>query len=179
MPNNQSGETCMKLLKRTLKWAFGVVVILAVSFVIVVGPWPVYRDSKYKNTDYYAKALQAIDEASGRSGIGASQGKFSAGWAVKDITPKVGMPMAGYGGRPNGMRSTGVHDPVFVKAVALSDGKDTVVLLGADILLVVPTLRQLTEKKVAERIPLTSNNILYHADTCYLRYDYLVIYRLK
>jgi hypothetical protein len=52
------------------------------------------------------------------------------GWSLGTVVAVMG----GYGGRPNGKRSTGVHDPLFVKATALSDGKDTVVLLGADML---------------------------------------------
>ena len=45
------------------------------------------------------------------------------------MTPPVGTPMAGYGAR-RGAASTGVHDDLYVKAVAFSDGVDTAVIVA-------------------------------------------------
>jgi len=55
-----------------------------------------------------------------------------------------------------------MHDPLLVKAIALSDGKDTVVLVGADMLQTLPNLLELVERKVAAKTPLAPRNILYH-----------------
>lgn len=152
----------MKLLKKIVLWTLVVLVVVAAAFLVVVGPWPVYKDSKYKSAAFYTEAIQAIDRAVDETGLGEGTGTLSAGWAVRDMTPKVGTPMAGYSARPNGKRSTGVHDPLFVKALALSDGKDTVVLVGADMLQTLPNLLELVENKVAGKTPLTPNDILYH-----------------
>ena len=151
------------MTKRIFRWSTGAVAAVAVSSgCVVVGPWPVYKDSEYKTAAYYKDAIEAIDRAASTSGIGDHQGTLTAGWAAREITPRIGVPMGGYSGRPNGKRSTGVHDPLFVKAIALSDGKDTVVLVGADMLQTLPNLLELVERKVAARTPLASRNILYH-----------------
>jgi neutral ceramidase len=181
----------MKKIKKILGWSLGTVVAVATSFVVVVGPWPVYKDSEYKTAAYYKEALQSIDQAASKTGIGERQGTLTAGWAARDITPKVGVPMGGYGGRPNGKRSTGVHDPLVVKAIALSDGKDTVVLVGSDMLQTLPNLLELIESKVGAKTPLTPRHILYHsshshcgpgglapglaANVCYGKYDPAVV----
>jgi Neutral/alkaline non-lysosomal ceramidase, N-terminal len=49
------------------------------------------------------------------------------------------VPLAGYGAR-NGEPSTGVHDSVFVKAIALKAGISRVVFVGADLLIMPPNI---------------------------------------
>lgn len=58
---------------------------------------------------------------------------LKAGTAKVEITPPVGTPTAGYGKR-QGKSSAGIRDPLYVRAVSLSDGQDTVVILSADLL---------------------------------------------
>ena len=60
--------------------------------------------------------------------------KLKAGAAKVEITPAVGTPLAGYSKR-HGKPSTGIRDPLYVRAIALSDGEDTVVFISADILI--------------------------------------------
>ncbi len=59
---------------------------------------------------------------------------LTAGTAKVEITPAVGTPLAGYSKR-KGKPSTGIRDPLYVRALAVSDGKDTVVFVSADILI--------------------------------------------
>ncbi len=61
-------------------------------------------------------------------------GPLTAGVAKVEITPPVGTPLAGYSKR-RGRPSTGIRDPLFVRALALSDGEDRIVLVSADLLL--------------------------------------------
>lgn len=56
-----------------------------------------------------------------------------AGAAKVDITPAVGTPLAGYSKR-RGKPSVGIRDPIYVRALAVSDGQDLVVLVSADLL---------------------------------------------
>lgn len=55
---------------------------------------------------------------------------FSAGFATSDITPPAGWRRAG---SYTEFASTGVHDPLFAKALVLSQGPTTVALVGNDL----------------------------------------------
>ncbi|MFO0664543.1 MAG: neutral/alkaline non-lysosomal ceramidase N-terminal domain-containing protein [Polyangiaceae bacterium] len=68
-----------------------------------------------------------------------------AGAAKVDATPKIGVPLGGYGGRMSGSvdldptndvtffkPSTGVRDPIYCKALILSDGKTKVGFMSVD-----------------------------------------------
>lgn len=58
---------------------------------------------------------------------------LSAGVSKVEITPPVGTPLAGYAKR-KGKPSVGIRDPLYVRALALSDGQDTVVIVSSDLL---------------------------------------------
>jgi len=104
-------------------------------FVAVIGPWPVYKDSQFAASAYCKKALADIDKNIALSDFTATPGTLKAGWGVAKMTPKVGTPLGGLSARM-GRPSTGVHDDLYSKAICLSDGKDTVALIGDDILIV-------------------------------------------
>jgi len=142
---------------------FGVLVlILTTGFVILVGPWPTYSGS-FEGKRYFRQALADIDANARESAIAVNPGRLQAGWGKRCITPpKPGVPMAGYGNR-RGAPSTGVHDDVYVKALALSDGVDTAVLVGADILIVPENVAEMVREEVARRTPLTANDVYFSA----------------
>jgi neutral ceramidase len=152
----------VKRLKKILLGGFVVLVMLALLFVGLAGPWPVYEDSNFEEADYYANALSDLDASAAQSDLNPAPGALRAGWASRVMTPAVGTPLGGYGDR-NGAPSTGVRDDLHVKAIALNDGVDTVVLVGADMLLIPPTVTAHVIKAVQEKTPLTENQILYHA----------------
>ncbi|MBI3318735.1 MAG: neutral/alkaline non-lysosomal ceramidase N-terminal domain-containing protein [Candidatus Omnitrophica bacterium] len=62
---------------------------------------------------------------------GAAQ--ITAGAARVEITPPVGTPLAGHSKR-QGRPSQGIRDPLYVRALVLSDGEDTAVFICADLL---------------------------------------------
>lgn len=70
--------------------------------------------------------------------------------------------MAGYSARQS-KPATGVHDDVYVKAVAFNDGVDTAVVVGADMLLIPPNVADMVREAVAKASPLTANNIFFTA----------------
>ena len=138
-----------------------VLVLLAGSFVILFGPWPTYK-SGFEDKDYYKKALAEIERHKKRLEINSSVGQFEAGWACRSITPEVGTPLAGYGDR-KGKPSIGVHDEIFVKALAVSDGTDVAVIVGADMLIIPENVADMVRQRVSEQTPLTANEILFNA----------------
>jgi len=151
----------MRILKRI---ALGLVVLALIAVagvVLLVGPWPLYSDSHYEQSGYFRKALAAIDAAAEETHLGNVAGPLQAGWAEREITPPIGHPMAGYGTRPNNKLSTGMLEPLFVRALALNDGQDTVVLLGSDMLQTLPNLLAMVEARVSKTVGLRNRNIMY------------------
>jgi hypothetical protein len=135
--------------------------LLVLGFVLMVGPWPLYSDSHFQKAGYYKKALAAIDAATENSHHPRNAGPLRAGWAEREITPKPRYPMAGYGTRPNNKLSTGVLEPLYVRTLALSDGTNTVVFVGSDMLQTLPNLLALVEVRISKTVSLTNRNIMY------------------
>ncbi len=152
----------MKMLKKILLGIVLFVAAVAVLFVACIGPWPVYKDSKFASSSYYKKALADIDKNTALADITGTPGKLRAGWAARSITPPKGTPLNGYGDR-KGAPSTGVRDELYSKAVVFGDGVDNVALVGNDILIITPNVTDLVRKKVGAQTPLTANNILFTA----------------
>ncbi len=72
--------------------------------------------------------------------VDTQEGTVEAAVAVKEITPPVGEPMAGYSGRlPK--ESTGIKDKLFAKSISLKVGGKFVSIVSADILLFLPQIR--------------------------------------
>ena len=150
----------------------GVLCAIIALFVACVGPWPI-TPSGFEGTDYFNRDIAAIDQRACLNQLTDTPGRLQAGWGTCSIHPEPGLPMAGYGVRqnireylfgdkPTGL-STGVHDNLQVKALALSDGHDVAVLVGADLLLVPPNVAETVRREVAKRTPLSANNILFGA----------------
>ena len=152
----------MSRLKKFLLGIAITVAVLVVLFLVMVGPWPVYKDAKFETARYYRQALAAIDENVLESQITRSPGPLKAGWGVRIITPPAGVPLAGYSSR-GGAPSTGARDDLHVKALALSDGKDTAVLVGSDMLIIPPNIAQMVRDAVTGASMLTANDILFTA----------------
>ncbi len=146
------GSLCLLL-------AAGMVVIAA--FAVIIGPWPVYGDSRYADSAFFKQTLRRIDQHLAKTELTDSPGRLQAGWAEHDMTPPAGTPMAGYAGRPNEKRCTAIHDPVFCRAIVLSDGRDTVALAGSDMLMTTVNLAEKVWKKAAEQTALTPDTILF------------------
>ncbi|HOV61697.1 MAG TPA: neutral/alkaline non-lysosomal ceramidase N-terminal domain-containing protein [Candidatus Hydrogenedentes bacterium] len=153
----------MKIFKRIVLGFLIVVVTIVFLFWLFIGPWPVYKDNRFAEKNYYKKALQAIDEGAARNDFTANPSRLQAGWAEVTITPKIGTPMAGYGGRPDGKRSRGVRDELHCRVLAVSDGKDMAAIVTTDMLLTPPTVAELVWQKAPQRTPLDRHNIYFTA----------------
>lgn len=153
-------------MTRKKKIALGVAAVpvtFVLLFVVLVGPWPVYRDSHYQDQAYYRDALAAIETHAVSSHLTSEPGTLQAGWARRNITPPIGAPMGGYSGRKNDKKSTGVRDELYVRAMALSDGVDTAVLVGSDMLIVPPNVSAAVRENVAAQAGLSPDQILFNA----------------
>jgi len=136
--------------------------VLAATWIVIVGPWPAYRGG-YAGTAYALETLGDIAAAAAQDlGVGRSAGSLRAGYGEAEITPPIGTPLAGYGQR-RGAPSTGVHDPLYVKALALHDGHDEVVLVGSDLLLVPDSVAESALVQLAADPGLERRQVLFTA----------------
>ena len=113
-----------------------------IVLVIVVGPWPAYEGDP---DGPYARTTRArLDEMP----LSATTGPVLAAVASARITPPVGEPLAGYSAR-SPMASDALADELWAKALSLSNGKQTVTIVGGDILLMLPHLRDAILRQAA------------------------------
>jgi len=88
--------------------------------------------------------------------------EFEAGVAAIDITAPVGTPLAGYGDRW-GRPSTGIHDPVYARALYLSDGETPVVIVTSDLIGIFKDFRDRVLARLPDDLGVPHNNILLSA----------------
>ncbi len=144
----------------------GIIVLLLVVngaglVVTFIGPWPAYGARDIAEQPYYRQAQAAIDARAAELSEHA-EGRFHAGWAKADMTPPIGTPLAGYGDRA-GAPSTGVHDPLFVRALAVSDERHQAVILAADMLIVPPNVADAVRERLRVAAGLSEHDLLFNA----------------
>ncbi len=88
--------------------------------------------------------------------------EFEAGVATIDITAPVGTPLAGYGDRW-GRPSTGIHDPVYARALYLSDGETPVVMVTSDLIGIFKDFRDRVLAHLPDDLGVPHQNILLSA----------------
>lgn len=79
----------------------------------------------------------------------AEKGPLRAGAAQRDITPPPGLAMSGFLIRNGPAAAVGIHDPLFVGALAAADGRSTVLLLTYDLIGLPAEWIESTRKQVA------------------------------
>ena len=104
----------------------------------------------YFQSSYYQKTKTRLDSLQKNRVV--FDDFVEAGFSKVSITPSLGnakdsmevgqfkeAPLAGFGAR-KGKSATGTHDSIFVKAAAIQVGKQLVVIVGADILIMPPNI---------------------------------------
>lgn len=128
-----------------------------------------------------ASTFTAVDQTlaprpGGQPQVSKSQStNFRAGFGRATLTPKVGavvdrpeagefrsVPLAGYGDR-HGQPATGVHDEVWVKAVAFAAGGSTGVVVSADALIIPREVAESTAANLAGTHGLRRDQICFSA----------------
>ncbi len=82
-------------------------------------------------------------------------GAFRASAVKVDITPKTPQWLMGYGPRT----STGVHDPIFHRIVAMDDGKTQFYLISSDLCLFSPALYDEVAERLHKDLGVESRNV--------------------
>lgn len=151
--------------------------VLAIIGVILLLIWVVLIDpvdyTPYWETPYYAATKSRLEQA--QQELTSGTGPLEIGFSKVSITPKIGAiadnsqagifietPMAGYGNR-EGKPATGVHDSLFVKAVALRAGTETMVLISADMLIMPPNISAGVSEAIQSKIGLDRGQLLFSA----------------
>jgi len=80
-----------------------------------------------------------------------------AGFGLIEISPLVGTPMAGY---LNARYVSGVHDPLFARALALTDGQTSALVISFDLIGLADADVAAIRKAVAERVPVDEQRII-------------------
>lgn len=133
------------------------VVLVVVAVVALVSP---VDDRPYLRTPYHSNTVGRLNAALAALPPAEAKGHpLTAGWARVKLTPRLGaaadspekgefrwVPLAGFGAR-RGAPAEGIHDDVWVKALALESGGRRVVFVGIDAL-IVP--REVSEAVAAE-----------------------------
>jgi neutral ceramidase len=126
-----------------------------VAAVLVAGCFPLDY-TPLEDHRFYRKALSIREEL---RPIPLDSGPLLAGSAKIEITPAVGTPLAGFGGR----RSTGVHDPVYARAMVISNGSATLAIVSADVLAMTDDLSEAVVARIGREVPISKANILITA----------------
>ena len=131
---------------------FGVIlgIFLVSIFLIFFLSTSYVERTSYFQGDYYQKTSARIDSI--KSVMPIINDSIQAGFAKVSITPVLNIsediypegkfiqvPLAGFGAR-KGKPATGIHDSIFVKAVALKVGQQILVLVSADLLIMPPNI---------------------------------------
>ena len=85
-------------MRRRWKVIIIVFTLIAMLFLLLIGPWPTYRSS-FEGRGYYRQSLRAIAEASRQLHFSSTPKTLQFGFGEAEITPSVGTPLAGYGSR--------------------------------------------------------------------------------
>lgn len=80
------------------------------------------------------------------------------GAATVDITPPVGTPLDGYGGRTD--VSLGIHDPLYARALFLDDGATQLAIVVCDLIGIGSFLADRAKELVAERPGIPPSNVM-------------------
>lgn len=108
---------------------------------------------------FYHRTEQKLDKLALKAPGEQPRGPLRIGTAKIEITPPVGFPLAAYGARI----STGVHDPIVARALAISDGGETVVLVSVELLAVTDDFFNSVSQKIRAAIPLPEDHLLIAA----------------
>jgi neutral ceramidase len=153
----------MSILKHRRWWKIGAGALSAVIglVVVLVGPWPL-SDGSFAQAPYYRQALQDLEQSRTRHRLSQVPHRLFAGWGRSELKPPPGTPLGGFGGRKS-HPSQGTHDTLWAKAVAVSDGEDTAILIGADLLLTTPGIADIVRQGLSRESPLRGDDLFFTA----------------
>jgi len=129
----------LKKIVRFFAFLLGLVLLLLLSLLT----FPTEENEQAQN-DYLQKATIAIDSLHFDKQIDTSQ-TIKVGWAKRNISPTEASPFAGYGLARS--KTSKLHDSLFVRAVAFTNGQQKAIIISFDLMLAPPLV---IEKLVAK-----------------------------
>ena len=161
----------MKKLLKILARIFGILIVLL--FVLLIWALKKVDYTPYFETSYYRTTRARLDSLS--RNLAPVYGKAYAGFARISITPQLGavkddpekgvfkaVPLAGFGSRKS-KPAESIHDSIFVKAVALRVGSDTLVLIASDILIVPAEVAEGVTRQLAAKQHIHRDQLFFSA----------------
>ena len=156
-------------MKKVLLIFIAFVCLLGIVFFISTGSVNV---DPFVTSAYFKKTMARVDSI--RKTEEAVNDSVLAGFSRVSITPGINnatddavagkfkaVPLAGFGAR-KGKFSTGVHDSIFVKAVAIKIGAKMMVFVGADLLIMPPNIIDIATEQLATK-GIARNQVLFSA----------------
>ncbi len=161
-------------MKKFLKISTG---IIAGLIIIILGVlfWALESVdyTPWIETGYYTHTKARLDSLT--KNLTLAQGEVQIGFSKVSITPRLNadkddpydgafkaLPLAGFGDR-KGKPAEGIHDSVFVKAVAVKVNDKMVVFVGSDLLIVPPSISEGVTKNLQEKMNLSRDQIFFSA----------------
>ncbi len=161
-------------MKKFLKILGGLLGALIVIVVIVL-IWALKKVdyTPYWETGYYAVTRARLDSLT--RAVRPERGRLYAGFSKVSITPQLDaqaddpvkgafkvVPLAGFGDR-EGRPAEGIHDSIFIRAFALTTGRDTLVLIASDILIVPENVSSGAAAAVRKKLGLSRSSLFFSA----------------
>jgi neutral ceramidase len=163
----------MKLLFSGKAWRRIAFSAIALCLLATIASVEIVDYSPYFKQDYYRQTVARLDSASASNSI--VTGELQAGFGRALLTPSIDptaqqladgkfhvVPLAGYGSR-KGKPATGVHDDVYVKAVALKVKDRVGVMVGADALIIPRAVADQAMAKLRQKLGLKREQIYFGA----------------
>lgn len=158
------------MVRNLIKIAAGILFLLIITLFLSLTR---VDYSPYFEADYYLKTQARLDSVTLE--LVPSSGEVQVGFARESITPLLRaeednlitgafkeVPLAGYGDR-SGKPAEGIHDSVFVKAVALQVQDQLLVLVASDLLIVPPEVSAGVSKILEQRLGLKRSQLFFSA----------------
>jgi neutral ceramidase len=114
----------------------------------------------YFRQPYYKQTVERLKARASTNSI--ARGSLAAGFGQAKLTPTNSWPLAGYGNR-HGRPAAGVHDDLFVKAIALRVANRTVIMFGADALIVPREVSDVAAERIAKEIGVAREQLYFSA----------------
>lgn len=132
-------------------WRIGLLVLLVLvgAFVALVGPWPTMARAR---PGYWEDATVRALAAGRQLNNLPSPAPLQAGWAVHPFDLPPGVSLAGYLNRPSLAAKDAEKESLSARALALQAGRDGVIILMADLVLVNETLANEVRHRVRQAL---------------------------
>ncbi len=150
------------MLKNIFKVSIRIVLALLLIIVLFLSACLRRIDYRpYQESKYYEATIRQLDNIV-KDYPDSKPDTLFMGAAKAGITPPIGLPLAGFGNR-KGKPSTGVHDSLFVRVIALKSGAQQAFIVGYNALLLHPPVARMFEKKAKQMLDVEPESFFYTA----------------